>query len=513
VRDLQSSTPADPPSNHADHTSSEPGTPFAIQWALGDKPLTVELSSTTLDQIRDSVLSSRKAQPQFCPGGLLLGTCDHHLQQWRLRVQDHAPLEWDARRGGAPFLTEAQSRALETKLAEYSGEVRALGFYRCSDPAARGEALTSDRLKSARRSFLEADRSLLLLGSQFQVVSMMLQLEWPDLEPHGNVLWEDSNVYELTLSTRGSSSYPRLPALARFETKSLERRSPLIPEPEQSNSNFTMPPSPAGPLRQKMYSHPVIWFMATILISILTYIGAHFLVKPFIVKVAGRIHAEETSTKPETTTPHIALGLEAKQSGAGLEVWWDPASSPIKQASSGKLTITDGTLTRDLVLSRGQLQGDRIVYTPQDGDVTFRLEVMDADSHAVAESVRILRSVPQREPVDNRVASHASRSHSALRGRKSSRGSTDELAIKPETSVVIVSNPQSAPSTSSAPGTVEFPSSSVQGNTRPVQAPEPPSVNTSLPLMVSPSRPPLLLPGSLRYRADTNTQRQRTAPQ
>jgi TonB family protein len=84
------------------------------------------------------------------------------------------------------------------------------------------------------------------------------------------------------------------------------------------------------------------------------------------------------------------LSLKVARSEKDFEVSWDRLSPAIQQSSSGRLTISDGALTRTVELSGSQLREGHILYTPLFEELTFRLEVSTPDQGASAESVQVL---------------------------------------------------------------------------------------------------------------------------
>jgi TonB family protein len=529
VRRSESSTLVDQSNKQTDHTVSRPHTSSTTTWILASKPLAVALSADLLFRIRAAVIPSLEAQPQLCPGGLLLGSCDHS-QAWNVEIMDHVPLEWDLSRGGAPFLTEAQSCALQDKLVSYSGDRLVVGFYRCSRTVDReGSHHPGDPLMGTRRPVAEADRSLLSLCSRLGSVSIGLRLDMPGLYPRGIVLWEDANVYELVpggAKTPVTTIQAAPQKLGHFDEKSPDPKPQLVPE--RSNGASALPPQTIGQREHWISLGPIAWLLGTILISVLTYVGAHFLLKPFVVKLAGQIHAAEGSGGLATVSSRDTLGLKANQNGSTLELSWDSTSSFIKSAKSGKLVIVDGALTRELNLTNDQLHGDKIFYTPLGGDVTIQLEVMDSKSHAVAESIRVLRGTPMPSVLDtsgqsldrqsssvgnfpvNRSTSPQPAQPAVSPGNTTFRGSKTWPQARTETSIVMVPG---APTQlqSLTPGTVgNPPTPPLAENQQPARDQGSPSATLSAPLLSSPFRPgpPLMLLLPQQNIDDSNAKRE-----
>ncbi len=84
------------------------------------------------------------------------------------------------------------------------------------------------------------------------------------------------------------------------------------------------------------------------------------------------------------------LSLKVARSEKDFDVSWDRLSAAVRQSSSGRLTISDGALTRTVELTGSQLREGHILYTPLFEELTFRLEVATPDQGASAESVQVL---------------------------------------------------------------------------------------------------------------------------
>jgi len=101
--------------------------------------------------------------------------------------------------------------------------------------------------------------------------------------------------------------------------------------------------------------------------------------------------AVETFTEPATAQPSGALDLRVLRQSQDLEVSWDGAAEPVRDATSGTLTIRSGPATRVIELPSEQLHEARIVFRPLAGaDTVVRLEVLEVTGKSVAETVQVL---------------------------------------------------------------------------------------------------------------------------
>lgn len=127
-----------------------------------------------------------------------------------------------------------------------------------------------------------------------------------------------------------------------------------------------------------------------IAVSVLTYIAAHLLVKPMLLRFAAHNGLRSVVGSVESGGDPATFGLRLSANSSVLDVGWDALSPIIQAAQSGKLIISDGPVNREVQLSRDQLQNGRLIYgRPVSGDFMLTLEVMDSKSHGLAESVRV----------------------------------------------------------------------------------------------------------------------------
>lgn len=360
-----------------------------IEWDLPSKPFHLQASRAVLGGMQLSAQQSLAKQPHLRPGGLLLGQCVG-TTVWNISVDRHFPIEWDASRGGAPFLTDAQRQAIHKMLAASSSDLKIVGYYRAAspaqDPSQRADFLIDGALA-------EGDRAL-MAGCVLAPVAAGICLEGRNLAPRSFVLWEDGKIYDLSPQSTGmlgTRTRAVTPVLIRDE----QSVRPMVPRPRYEEQVHARSDDPAGEpeSERKASFRPAlsVWLIAGMVVtSVLTYIAAHIWLKPFLTDVAARVGVRSEVGVTDTTPSASTLGLKVIPSGTALDVSWNRLSPAILAAHSGRLVIVDGPLNRQIDLDRDQLRNGRVVYgRPLLGDVTLRLEVMDSSSHSVGESVRI----------------------------------------------------------------------------------------------------------------------------
>lgn len=93
-----------------------------------------------------------------------------------------------------------------------------------------------------------------------------------------------------------------------------------------------------------------------------------------------------------------ALALRVERTGGELQLSWNRNSDPIRVATGGVLSISDGPQHQDVVMDLPLLQKGSINYTPATSDVVFRLEISGKGSKPASEMVRALSTRPSPMP-------------------------------------------------------------------------------------------------------------------
>jgi TonB family protein len=84
------------------------------------------------------------------------------------------------------------------------------------------------------------------------------------------------------------------------------------------------------------------------------------------------------------------LGLHIERTAGGLLLTWNNHSPAIQHASKVVLSITDGERHENIAMDPNQVRTGSIVYPPLSGDVSFQMEVADANqSRTTSESLRV----------------------------------------------------------------------------------------------------------------------------
>ena len=95
------------------------------------------------------------------------------------------------------------------------------------------------------------------------------------------------------------------------------------------------------------------------------------------------------SVRPVATSPEIGLKVARAPDGQ-LDLTWNRTALERVHAERALLTITDGSISKQLAVDAAQLHSGMLTYFPSGSDVQFRLEITLNPGHSVAESVRVI---------------------------------------------------------------------------------------------------------------------------
>ena len=99
------------------------------------------------------------------------------------------------------------------------------------------------------------------------------------------------------------------------------------------------------------------------------------------------VAAVDPPSPVDMSTP-IPIGLQAERQNGDLRVTWNRASSAVRSAISGVLSVEDGTTHRKITLDSTQVRNANILYAPVTDQVQFELTLVG--SEAVSESVLVI---------------------------------------------------------------------------------------------------------------------------
>jgi len=357
----------------------------SVRWTSRSESISIYASTEVLAGIHATLSQATAQRCRLCVGVLLLGTEEKGpMGGSSVFIQDHLSIEWDSTRGGAPFLSGAQTRCAEEIALSCPTDLKVVGFSRTF----RRTEVDSGLMHAVVLAELKlADQAMLSTCGAESGPRLCLHYGPASELPIVSVLWEGRVLCDFIRN--GTAS------IARVEKRLAQSESGFADAtPSQTlaafGDSFSVAPatlSNASAIHSRI-SILLGWAIGTILLSVFTYVGAHLYLKPAIVRFAVE---SQNQTDPGTARASApGVGLQIAQLGTAFQLSWNPLSPIIQGALSATLFIKDGTLSRQYLLDKDQLRSGRIVYTPILGDVSFRLEALDSHDHTFSESLRII---------------------------------------------------------------------------------------------------------------------------
>ena len=381
-----------------DYDSSVPIPGFYV-WEVPGKWISIELSLEVVDRLQQDVVRGFGSLPRRGAevGGILLGTVSAAGRV--VRVEDYQEIPIEYRRGPSYLLSEPDTKAFETELAQLgnnaASSARPIGYFRSHTRDVVG--LAQEDLDLVSRYFPAPETIILLIrpfgtkpstagfyfkeDGQFQTGPPLLEFPFRrrDLAP-------DEPVSAPERPTRGAN----IPSRIRRAAHAAQVSEPLPAqnaEPEPSHPPQAIEivaPEPAPEIQpasqisddeKPKVQSARIWLPVSIVFLLMGVLAGF--------QAAMRVGPEALGG----LDPY-KLSLTVTPSSSDLEVKWDRQSPVIRKALKGTLTIEDGNYRKRIELDPDRLQGgSELLYRHYSDDVRFRLEVFLKDSTSVAELV------------------------------------------------------------------------------------------------------------------------------
>jgi len=315
-------------------------------WRAPGKPVRVRLRLEVIDRLEAEALKGLWAVPKR--GAEVGGVLlGTGTPGGGMVVEDFEPAPCEYRRGPSYHLSEGDRRNLEQILSRWRGHPsrRVVGYYRSH--TREGLCLQAEDLALISQYFSD-------LSSVFLVIKPSATR--PSVA--GFFLWEDGKV-------RGESSDLEFP----FNRKALL---------EASLIEAGLPVEQEQPVERRRLAG---WFM----------------------KILHLGNGRAPGGGP------AAPDLRVEKMGDFLRVSWKGSAPGIGEAQRAVLRIEDGQYRKELELDPGQMRSGSVAYLPATGDVSFRLELQQADT-VLSQSLRVLTPgspAPESAPGLRRRSSHS----------------------------------------------------------------------------------------------------------
>ena len=110
--------------------------------------------------------------------------------------------------------------------------------------------------------------------------------------------------------------------------------------------------------------------------------------------VSSRAHESSSGTSQgQSSQPAGRLGFAANREGSAWRLTWSRDAVDALNPVGATLSIRDGDANRNIALTAADLSSGMLYYSPQGGELAFRLEVEKHQGEAVAERIQVLEAV------------------------------------------------------------------------------------------------------------------------
>ncbi len=409
----------------ADPIESEYFTWKSSDHAFGDRSFQVHMHLDAINGLARDVIERSEGLPVEV-GGLLLGHAGRGDRPviW---IERYQRVECEHRSGPHFILDEDEHRSLERLAVELSGshgELSVVGFYRSHQRP--GFQMEAPDFQLTDRYFKDAEDLFLLVkpvekaGNAPELVAQFFIREHaadgsageiraanPSFPFHGRLLrvLEQPSEHEQDdprERTGKSAPVPAEPAAPHAEApikgaSQGERLGRLVPdfvpagEAARPAREFFMESRPMPSLLTATEdlnpSHGFLRRRWPILAAILL-VGAGAAV--FLQQASHRDGAASAVSSEAAIRP---LGLYVNPGSEAWRISWNPAATALQGARGVQLFVHDGDEPNRIELSPADLKSGTYQYQAKAQDVTFRMEVTEANGHVSAESFRLVKSV------------------------------------------------------------------------------------------------------------------------
>jgi protein TonB len=162
---------------------------------------------------------------------------------------------------------------------------------------------------------------------------------------------------------------------------------------KEEEKKVVAPPSPAAKVPEaaaiaSATARPATNKNKKVRLAVAAALGMLVLVGGFLFVYPALLHRGTSQTAAQQDSS--PLGLRIERTGGGLLLSWNNHSPVIQHASKVVLSITDGDRHENIEMDPNQVRTGSIVYPPISGDVSFQMEVADANqSRTTSESLRV----------------------------------------------------------------------------------------------------------------------------
>lgn len=356
-------------------------------WAPPGKPVAVQIGLDVIDRLSQDVMRGFGAVPKRGAevGGILMGRVHAHVPL-TIEVDDYELIPIEYKRGPSYLLSEGDFQGLEEAYyrlmgaSKEPGSRQPVGLFRSQTRDTPG--LVPEDIALVDRFFPGPEPIILLIKPYATKVSMagFYFKEGTGFASGPPVLEFPFRRKELGGDAAGAAAPP--PSFAEEKPlvrtgHSVSRELVHMPsagfakglEPEPSRVAESLP---AGATREEGRSGWVWLPLSFIffLVGILLGFQAAVILRP----------------QPVAPKPYV-ISLSVSKDGRNLSIHWDRQSTAIRNALGGVLVIDDGNVSRQVPLSRIELETGSVVYPPNTRRVKLRLDLTFSERTVMTEKL------------------------------------------------------------------------------------------------------------------------------
>jgi proteasome lid subunit RPN8/RPN11 len=446
-----------------------------IVWNAPQCPFTIECSARVMDDIRLAVTDAFFSLPRGGAeiGGILLGGYEDGL----VTISEYAALECEHAFGPSFQISlndEARLKDLLASVPDNFPGLEVVGWYHSHTRS--GIFLSEADLEIYNLYFSEAWQvALVMKPHTFEPTRIGYFFRGPDGRVHS-----ESSYQEMILQAQPMRQVPTGPPpeaaprsnpqrgdRARRLTSQIEldASAEIIPEPEEVPEPEQVEPEPAlapivaprmpirsarsqalrrrepepeeelearpePPVPQFLTQHEekpshvrMILTAATGVLLTLGAIGAAVKTRDaWLPKLISAVRPATPAAAPAAAVaplPPPSLGLRAADRDGQLDISWDRASVPIREAKEGLLEISDGgPMPQSISMDSAHLQAGSFTYGRQSEKVDVKLIVRNAEGQEFRQVASFLGKLPDRKPQEDAEALRKEREAMAAQAAK-----------------------------------------------------------------------------------------------
>jgi len=333
-------------------------------------PITFRWHPDLLWRLSEQISNEPSAEDQLKErGGLLLGTVERTGKWPQITPQLFMPIACSHQAGPHYHLSEADQASLGRSLALVRPYWTCIGFYR-----------------GHLRPSLELDEKDLLLARKYLTypfsIFLLVNAKTED-GPHarlfgfnGHEFSRDPSLLQLRSSLPGELGPAHdggQGALVSKRYSELSVQFPPIQNVRKKIAAFTNVSGFAGALSTKW---PRVWLTGALILILILFVG-----------VLGRaiLHTQKSNVEVRDTARHQStLDLKTSVERDHVLISWSPYQPLAGGATSGMLSVTDGSVHKTIALDKDSLSHGSAVYYPSGDMATFELRIGGVTQSLVA---------------------------------------------------------------------------------------------------------------------------------